>query len=272
MGKEGHDQHREGQRAHEASHHGGQTARESSDHGGHSLLGGLSIAADGYRLVPAKIHFEPGVEQTLAYEIRDFGGRVVTEFEETHGKLSHLILVRRDLTHFQHLHPELGPDGTWSREVTLSSPGVYRAFVDVRIDGRSTTLGTDLFVPGSVEVASRPSSTRVAEVDGYEVTLTPEAIRFGEDVTLEFTIRLADSQPTELDEYLEALGHLVALREGDLGYLHVHPEESEPESGTVRFRARFPTAGRYRLFLQAKPDGNLVTTSFDLQLEDVSAA
>ena len=34
-----------------------------------------------------------------------------------------------------------------------------------------------------------------------------------------------DGQPvTDLQPYLGAYGHLVALRAGDLAYLHVHPE------------------------------------------------
>lgn len=255
-------------------HHSERSPTDTPRHaasGGHqvnSLPGGLSIAADGYRLVPQQLHFERGVEQPLSFEIRDSDGRVVTEFEETHGKLSHLIVVRRDLTHFQHLHPELRQDGTWTQDISFASAGVYRAFIDVRIDGSPTTLGTDLFVPGEFEIWSRPSSTRVAEEAGYEVTLTTETIPSGEEAILEFIVKDATGERATLQEHLEAMGHLVALREGDLGYLHVHPEETAPDSGVIRFRGVFPTAGRYRLFLQAKPDGNLITTTFDLQLRD----
>lgn len=262
MGENGHNQHQRDPSSTGAPRH---AARSSQPH---SLPGGLSIAADGYRLVPQQIRFDRGTPQPFSYEIRTLDGRVVTAFEETHGKLSHLIVVRRDLTHFQHLHPELSQDGAWSQDISFSSAGVYRAFVDVRIDGHPTTLGTDLFVPGDFQVGSRPASTRVAESDGYEVTLTPETVPTGDEVSLEFTVHNEAGQRAELHEYLEAMGHLVALREGDLGYLHVHPEETAPESGVIRFRGEFPTAGRYRLFLQAKPEGTLITTPFDLQLVD----
>ncbi len=90
---------------------------------------------------------------------------------------------------------------------------------------------------------------------------------FRETVDIEFEVR-QDGGVAHLDPYLGALGHLVALRNGDLAYLHVHPEETDPEDGVVRFAVRFPTAGRYRLFLQAKPNGELITTSFDVQTED----
>ena len=50
----------------------------------------------------------------------------------------------------------------------------------------------------------------------------------------------------------------MALREGDLAFLHVHPDANR-----LRFEATFPTAGRYRLFLQFKTaDGRLHTAAF----------
>jgi hypothetical protein len=61
----------------------------------------------------------------------------------------------------------------------------------------------------------------------------------------------------EVQEYLGARGHLVALRQGDLAFLHVHPDES-----SQRFMATFPTAGAYRLFLQFKVDGRVHTAAF----------
>ncbi len=39
----------------------------------------------------------------------------------------------------------------------------------------------------------------------------------------------------------------MALREGDLAFLHVHPDRDR-----LRFATRFPSAGRYRVFVQVK--------------------
>jgi hypothetical protein len=49
----------------------------------------------------------------------------------------------------------------------------------------------------------------------------------------------------------------VALRQGDLAFLHVHPDED-----SLKFMATFPTAGTYRLFLQFKTDGRVHTAAF----------
>ena len=65
-------------------------------------------------------------------------------------------------------------------------------------------------------------------------------------------------RPVALQDYLGAKGHLVALRQGDLAFLHVHPDEN-----SLRFMAEFPSAGAYRLFLQFKTDdGRIHTAAF----------
>src|SRR5699024_680787 len=69
---------------------------------------------------------------------------------------------------------------------------------------------------------------------------------------------------TELEPYLGAFGHLVALRQGDLAYLHVHPHGEAPQAGEtsgpqVPFEATAPTPGRYLLFFDCQVDGQVYT-------------
>ncbi|WP_226006987.1 FixH family protein [Natrinema salinisoli] len=234
---------------------------------GHAAPGGLALAANGVRLEPSETRFEPEVATDWTFRIVDEDGKAVTDFEEAHGQRGHLIVVRRDLTRFRHLHPELASDGTWSVEgLTLPDPGVYRAFVDVVLDGHSTTLGFDLFAsePGTIE--ARPNSSRRATAGEYEIELLTNEIVAREGSRLIFEVRRDDDPVSELGQYLGALGHLVAVREGDLAYLHVHPEATAPDSGRVEFGATFPTPGRYRLFLQTRPEGTLTTTQFDVHI------
>ncbi|WP_224268533.1 FixH family protein [Haloprofundus salinisoli] len=236
---------------------------------GHAAPGGLAVAANGVRLDPAETRFTPGTSAGWTFRIVDDDGAVVTDFEEAHGERSHLVVVGRDLTRFQHLHPELKSDGTWRvDDFALPDPGVYRAFVDIVVGGQPTTLGFDLFAsgPGTETVAERPDSSRRATADGYDVELLTDEVAARESSRLTFEVRRDGDPVSKLEEYLGALGHLVALREGDLAYLHVHPEETEPGGGRVAFHARFPTPGRYRLFLQTRPEGELVTTAFDVRI------
>lgn len=101
----------------------------------------------------------------------------------------------------------------------------------------------------------------------YEIELLTSDLATG-STELMFEIRHDDGPVSQLEPYLGALGHLVALREGDVAYLHVHPEGTSPDSGRIRFGARFPTPGRYRLFLQSRPNGELITTQHDVRIED----
>ena len=47
----------------------------------------------------------------------------------------HLIVVRRDLTGFQHLHPRQAADGAWSADSRSREAGAYRVFADFRRAG-----------------------------------------------------------------------------------------------------------------------------------------
>lgn len=250
------------------SSHGSNDANRGDAPPGHATLGGLALAANGLRLEPSETRFEPEVPVHWTFQIVDEDGAVVTDFEEAHGRPSHLVVVRRDLTRFQHRHPELRADGTWLVEdLAVPDPGVYRAFVDVVVDGHPTTLGFDLLAPGTATHDERPDASRRATAGNYEIELLTDDIVADERGRLSFAVR-RDSDPVpELEAYLGALGHLVALREGDLAYLHVHPEATAPDSGRVEFEARFPTPGRYRLFLQTKPEGNLITAQFDVRVD-----
>lgn len=251
------------------TNHGDTESPRGYGPGAYATLGGLSVHVDGFRFVPTNTRFIPNEPSNWEFHVVAPDGAVVTEFDEAHGQRGHLIVVRRDLTRFQHLHPTLEKDGTWRVEAfTLPDPGDYRAFLDIVVDSRPITLGFDIFAAGPLEVAPRPEPARHATADEYHVELVSDAVTVGETTELTFEIRHGDNRVSRLDSYLGALGHLVALREGDLAYLHVHPEATSPDSGRVKFSAAFPTPGRYRLFLQSKPKGTLITTQHDIRIEN----
>jgi hypothetical protein len=175
----------------------------------------------------------------------------------------HLIVARRDLTGFQHLHPTQRADGTWTTPATFADAGSYRLFADFTRDGEARTLATDLRVDGDADLRPLPAPAASTTSDGGEtVTLSgAEHLHAGQPATLEFAIERA-GEPVAVEPYLGASGHLVALREGDLAFLHVHPS-----GDGVSFETAFPTAGAYRLFLQVKVDGEVRTAAFTVEVE-----
>jgi hypothetical protein len=228
--------------------HGGEPAK---------AVRGLAVADSGLRLEVEQLELRRGTSERLAFRIVDERGEVVRDFDIEHERRMHLIIARRDLTGFQHLHPEMAADGTWSTDVTLPEAGSYRLFADFSYRDEAFTLASDLRVDGDAELRALPAPESVAVSDGgYDVKLDAGAARAGEESELRFTIT-RDGEPIQTEPYLGAGGHLVALREGDLAFLHVHPEDDG-----VGFAATFPTEGRYRLFLQFKHEGAIQTVAF----------
>lgn len=182
------------------------------------IPGGLLVSERGYTLEP--VDAPPG---EFAFRIAGPDGRPVTRYEVAHDKLMHLIVARRDLSGFRHVHPDLAPDGTWRVDSPLTGPGQWRAFADFTpTGGEPLTLGVDVTVPGELTERQLPAPATSTTVDGYTVTLTG-APQPGRTSSLTLTVS-RDGQPvTDLEPYLGAYGHLVALRRGDLAYLHVHP-------------------------------------------------
>lgn len=235
--------------------------------------GGLMVSDSGYTLTLGTAQVAASRRAPLRFTIVGPDGMPVKDYTRAHGKDLHLIVVGRDLTDFQHLHPTLDTTGTWSAPVDLSEPGPYRVFADVvpTARGASLTLGADLSVAGSYAPAALPAPTRTAEVDGYTVTLAGD-LTAGTESTLTLSVAKDGRAVTDLDPYLEAYGHLVALRVGDLAYLHVHPD-GEPADGRIRpgpdvvFHAGVPSPGRYRLFLDFSHGGVVRTAAFTVTAE-----
>ncbi|MEK9523776.1 hypothetical protein ACIOMM_21560 [Streptomyces sp. NPDC087908] len=224
--------------------------------------GGLQVSEGGYTLAMETPVPKPG-RSVLKFSVKDSAGRKVTAFTTEHGKELHFIVASRDLTTFRHLHPVKAPDGTWSVAADLPAAGGYKAFADFKPaapGARGVTLGVDLSVPGAYKPKPLPAVAPTATVDGYQVRLggTLDPGKAGE---LRLTVTKAGRPVTDLEPYLGAYGHLVALRDGDLAYLHVHPNEGGP-GPDVSFTATAPSAGTYRLFLDFQHEGKVRTAAF----------
>ena len=245
---------------------GSQGAAEEDDD-----VSGLHSTVDGYSFVPEATELQPGQGADFRFRITGPDGQVVHAYRPQHGRELHLIVASRDLGWFSHIHPVRDTDGVWSVPLTLPEPGPYRAFADFAVTGGAAyTLGVDLAVAGHYHPRPLPAPSTVSTVDGYRVTLSGAPEKAGQ-AELGLTVSL-DGQPvTDLDPYLGAYGHVVALREGDLAYLHVHPE-GHPGDGTtaagpeVRFGIHLPSAANYRLFFDFQHRGTVRTAAFTVSV------
>lgn len=259
-----------------AAHHDTAAGATPTEHSGHdtgsaettAMPGGLQVSEHGYTLALARTTLPTGTTR-LSFRIIGPDGKPVTDFAREHEKELHLIVVRRDLSGYQHLHPVRDADGRWTTDVRFT-PGTWRVLADFRPTKHAAmTLGADVDVAGAVRHTPLPEPASSTTVEGYTITLKG-ALRQGNDGTLDLTVRKGGRPVTDLEPYLGAYGHLVTLRSGDLGYVHVHPE-GEPGDGktasgpTVSFHATAPSAGTYRLYLDFKHDGVVRTAEFTVR-------
>jgi hypothetical protein len=232
-----------------------------SQAGSTDQLPGLASAANGHRL---DLTSATGGE--LQFRIIGANETPVTAFDVEHDKRLHLVVVRRDGSGYRHLHPEMAADGTWRTALPLPTAGSYRLFTDFKpTGGEKTVLGQDIQIPGQYQPVTF-SPTRTSTVDGYEVRLDGE-LEAGKSSDVTATVLKNGRPVADLQPYLAAYGHLVALRSTDLGYLHVHPLGVPGDGRTaagprVRFAVEVPTADRYRLFFDFQHEGEVRTAEF----------
>ena len=214
-------------------------------------------------------------------------GEQVKEFYITHEKLFHLFIVSQDLSEFQHIHPAMQPDGSFTIETVLPAAGNYKIYSDFYPrDGAPQVLQQNLTTVGYAGdlMAARPrlapdaSLVKVVEGMKIELKLEPAEIVAGQPVALKYHLTEAlTGQPIrDLVPYLGAWGHTLILSEDQEDYVHSHPEEVVPETADksklrggpdATFNAFLPRPGIYRIWTQFQRGDRLTTTSFTVRAE-----
>lgn len=221
--------------------------------------------------------FKPNEPDNLKFAITSSGANLrESDFDIVHEKMMHTIVVKKDLTDFQHVHPEINSDGVFElKDFVFPRTGHYRLFADFSPKSMghaghhpsSVVLYHDITV-GDPDEKER-SNTQLTDRDqahGYDVTMS--LAREGHTPTLSFTIRRDGQLIVDLENYLGALGHLVVLSQDNLEYLHAHPDNSSgpKQNGTINFMVHFTKPGLYKAFLQFQHENKVVTSSFGLYL------
>jgi len=246
-------------------------ARHPSQGAGTEPVRGVSLSAGDLMLGALTAPAAIGSSGVLSFRIQTVAGVPVTKFDTEDTKKLHLIVVRSDGTEFRHVHPTMNDDGQWSIPWRWDAAGPYRIFADFvpsagALAGKNTVLSATINVEGTVTPHRPWTPSAVSRVDGFTVTVDG-SLAAGTASTLTTTIT-RDGQPVDVQPYLGTYGHLVILREGDLAYLHAHPQDAEPtaisaqRAGKISFMAEPPTPGRYLLYLDFQVDGEMHTAQF----------
>jgi hypothetical protein len=222
------------------------------------------------------------------------GGRV-RDYVLNHERLFHLFIVSADMNEYQHIHPQLEPDGSFKVETTLPRAGLYKLHSDFfPVGGTLQVLHRELTTAGYCASPGKTTPVRAALVADRSFTKIVDGTKISLDwgggelvpgsfVRLKYT--LADAQTgapvRDLEPYLGAWGHTLILNTDQSDYLHSHPTETLPEGveratlrggPEVEFGAMFPEAGLYRIWTQFQRGGRVATVSFTIQVRPVAAS
>jgi hypothetical protein len=205
---------------------------------------------------------KPGQETTLQLIVRDRERpkEAFRQFDRFHEQLMHLVIVRNDLEGFTHEHPMLSEAGVFELHYRFAAPGEYHLFADVAPKGAgSQVLIANLNVAGKPSrSASLPRRPKTQEIDGVRIQLESDSAPAGKTVPVCFTV----DPSTGLEPYLGAQAHLISIHEDALTFVHAHPDETKP---AFVFQGRFPKPGLYRVWLQFKRNGQLITAEFTIE-------
>lgn len=213
---------------------------------------------------------------------------VVREFAVVHEKLYHLFVVSQDLEHYAHLHPEQENDGSFVLDLALPRAGYYKVYSDfLPAGGTPQVFGQVLVTTGfSGDLASSaarlvPDRVLKKTIAGMSVELQLPADGLIAGRTETFIYRMTDARTgapvTDLEPYLGAWGHSLALSDDTVSVVHAHPTELLPETGAatgggpvLTFKGLLPKAGGYRIWTQLKRGGTVFTVPFTVAVASSS--
>lgn len=234
---------------------------------------GLAAERDGYRLAAGPAELPAGRATGYPFAVTGPDGTPVTAFTEHQGRRLHFYAVRADLTGFQHLHPVMAADGTWTADLAALAPGTWRMYASFVPDtgagrSRELVLSRTVTVPGEAAPVPLPAPAAAVTVDGYTVDLRTEPAAGAHLLTASFR---QDGRPvTDLEPYLESYAHLTAFHEGDQALAHLHPASgvTGPAGGPrLGFHALLGKPGNWRVFLQFQTAGRLHTAEFTVHVD-----
>ncbi len=231
-----------------------------------------------------------GKPVSLSFTIMQPDGEPLTAYRHGAGPHNgvHLILVRRDLAAIIHHHPPVGKNGLIRDTVTFPKPGPYRLVVDAYPKTSGPVPSFQLFrwitVRGPYRPQPLPAFHAVDTVDGYRFVLhgVPH-LHAVQAALLDFTVTSPAGKPAQFTPWYGALAHAIFFRRGSLDYFHTHVcapgatgcasvlggarvTGTSATPGKLHVGVLVPVPGTWRLFLQCRLGGKVVTAPFTLRV------
>jgi hypothetical protein len=226
----------------------------------------------------------------LAFTIQQPSGQPLIHFHQGAGPHNgvHVIVVRDDLSVMIHRHPPVGADGQIVETLTSLRPGPYRVVIDaypaVAAPQPNFQLFRSFMVAGAYAPKPLPPPRSTVTVDGFRFSLhgSPR-LRAISPAFLKISVYGPNGKPATFTPWFGALAHAIFFRVGSLDYFHTHVcspgatgctsalggakvTGSSKTPGELTVGVLVPVSGIWRLFLQCRVDGHLVTAPFTLRV------
>jgi hypothetical protein len=232
----------------------------------------------------------PGRPTTVSFTVQLPNGKTLTQYKTGSGPHTgvHLIIVRNDLAYIIHDHPPIAPDGLLRQSVTFPAPGTYRVLVDVYPNIPGGQPNFQLFRTVEVSGHYRPSRLPTFKpdlvVDGYHIDMQPHATLHAiQAAFVNVDVLDPHGQKVSFVPWFGALAHAIFFHQGSLDYFHTHVCGANAPNctsaiGATRITGRatapgrltlgvlLPVPGTWRLFLQMKLGGKIVTAPYTLNV------
>jgi hypothetical protein len=233
-----------------------------------------------------------GRPERLSFTVDQPSGQPLTKYRTGPGPHTglHLIIVRSDLGAIIHDHPPIGPSGRFNQVVTFPTGGRYRVVIDLypALSGplRNFQLFRWLDVTGPYTPKPLPPFRPVVTVNGYRFRLqTKPHLHAIQSSLLDFAVTDPSGHPAQFTPWFGALAHAIFFRAGSLDYFHTHVcspgaagctsvfgsahvTGTSSRPGQLHVGVLVPVAGTWRLFLQCRVSGHVLTAPFTLHVSD----
>jgi hypothetical protein len=210
---------------------------------------------------------QPNQDTTIKINLQDKQGKAIEKYDINHEKQMHLIVVSKDLSYFNHIHPEYKGNGEFTVTTQFPAGGEYKIIADFIPTGMGNMTKTDwVTVQGDAPkpITIEPDMNLTKVVDGKEISLSFDHIMAGMDLNMTFNIKDAKTKKpiNNLQPYLGAVGHVVILSADSEMYLHVHPTEEKATGPDAKFMTSFSKSGIYKIWGQFQQNGKVFVVPF----------
>jgi hypothetical protein len=242
---------------------------EQGQHAGHGASAPNMGVKTTWKFSPDKPQNDQ--KTNISMKINDSMGAPIEKFDINHEKQLHLILVSKDLSYFDHIHPEYKGKGLFEINTTFPKNGEYKLIADFVPTGGQQKIESNWVQVGSEKAAMEPitpDTSLTKTIENKEITLNFDKLQAGKEVQMNFSFKDSKTKSpiTNLQPYLGAVGHVVIISSDVEQYIHNHPLEEKATGPDAKFATSFPKSGVYKIWGQFQQNGQLFIVPFVVQV------